>query len=80
MMSGPTLRLPDDTDFDPWTVYTFAVDTSRQVLALNWEHRAYCWVRPDEIDGLACRVRWLADILAAVLPLTSRPGLELEFT
>lgn len=57
------LSLPDATGA-VWRVHAFAASTTRRRLALNWEHVAYRWVRPEAIGRFDGQVPWLGDVLA----------------
>lgn len=71
LTAGPTLRLADPRGGPDWTVHTFLACTSQRRLTLNWEHKAYRWVRPGKLSQFDGQVAWLTDVLRAVDSLPS---------
>ncbi|WP_405537425.1 NUDIX domain-containing protein [Streptomyces antimycoticus] len=71
LTAGPTLRLADPRGGPDWTVHTFLACTSQRRLTLNWEHKAYRWVRPGKLPQFDGQVAWLTDVLRAVDSLPS---------
>ncbi|MCQ8195523.1 NUDIX domain-containing protein [Streptomyces rugosispiralis] len=71
LTAGPTLRLADPRGGPDWTVHTFMACTGQRRLTLNWEHKAYRWVRPRKLAQFDGQVAWLTDVLRAVEALPS---------
>ncbi|WP_079038911.1 NUDIX domain-containing protein [Streptomyces sp. NBRC 110028] len=76
LTAGPTLRLADPRGGPDWTVHTFLACTSQRRLTLNWEHKAYRWVRPWKLSQFDGQVAWLTDVLRAVASLPSAKACE----
>jgi len=72
---GAPLEVEDEERGRRWRVYPFAFSTDSDAARLDWEHAEHRWVSPDELDQLDTVPR-LADALARVTVLESRPALE----
>jgi 8-oxo-dGTP pyrophosphatase MutT (NUDIX family) len=61
----PALTFPDRAGGRPWEVDAFLFRARTEALTLNWEHVAYAWVAPADLDAYDC-LPWLRTLYEAV--------------
>jgi ADP-ribose pyrophosphatase YjhB (NUDIX family) len=61
------IRVERPTQGWVWIIYPFLFDTASPDLRLDWEHDAYRWIEPSELDATDC-VPWLSLVWSALSP------------
>jgi 8-oxo-dGTP pyrophosphatase MutT (NUDIX family) len=50
IVKGPPIEFFDAQEDQHWCVHPFLFSTSTNEISIDWEHEAYMWITPDQLD------------------------------